>query len=546
MKVQSFQFNAARYAAIVGRRNGVSVVFQGREAATDGKTIVLPQLPQGTMMSPWEAEVFGGYIDHEVCHCRHTDFEVWGSQNGEQLLKFISNLLEDIRVENKQIEAYPGTRRYMDALSIFVDKIDGRAPPSNPEAEALSMIYQEAWQKYRHVEGAPKSELSKVYPEIAALMEELPACDSTKDAMKLAVRIRELLPKNNDGMKPPDAGPLAMLDAGDLEAEATKENLDGKRVQALTKLLVKIEEINNQLINADKEGKPITSSYRMEGTTVLPPSPTARDVWNYKPAPNEICYKVTRDQVSSETNALKKMLHIYLQSRNKKGHYRGLDEGSLDEEQLYGFKFESRLYSQRRVAVAMNTAVLLLIDQSSSMDAGSTIQSTMMIAEALSSVKKIKLKISGFSAAGGMIFGTQAGYGRQNSMTYTTFKAFDEAYDRVKARLGSLTTSGYTPLGCAYGRALGELVHRTEERRVLWLLSDGEPAFQKADPAHSDRIMLERLYRKARAMHIEVKAVYVGTRYVGFLDQCADSVTIVKSTKELPVELLASMRKMMT
>jgi cobaltochelatase CobT len=50
------------------------------------------------------------YLVHEAAHIRHTDFGVFKSACTCPLRKAILNILEDVRIEKRMAESYPGTR----------------------------------------------------------------------------------------------------------------------------------------------------------------------------------------------------------------------------------------------------------------------------------------------------------------------------------------------------------------------------------------------------------------------------------------------------
>lgn len=88
-------------ATTLARKNKVNVKFDNSStAATDGKTITLP------LTSKENSWIVRGYLDHEIGHVRLTDF---GSIPKKTALhKSLWNILEDIRIEHKMAELYPG------------------------------------------------------------------------------------------------------------------------------------------------------------------------------------------------------------------------------------------------------------------------------------------------------------------------------------------------------------------------------------------------------------------------------------------------------
>ena len=75
-------------AAHYGATFGVKVKVGGSTAATDGDTIVVPNVPE-----TYPKAVLWGYLTHEAAHVRLTDFSVWrtAAASGE-LRKHLLNI----------------------------------------------------------------------------------------------------------------------------------------------------------------------------------------------------------------------------------------------------------------------------------------------------------------------------------------------------------------------------------------------------------------------------------------------------------------------
>ena len=108
-----------RLAMILGRKYGVNVVF-GSEPRTNGTTI---HLPHWKIEDPALKNALLGLIVHEAAgHVAQTDFDdlrQWLRHHEHKpeamVLKSISNICEDVRIELKIMESYPGARFYLDA-----------------------------------------------------------------------------------------------------------------------------------------------------------------------------------------------------------------------------------------------------------------------------------------------------------------------------------------------------------------------------------------------------------------------------------------------
>lgn len=116
---------------VFSRDHGVKVMLGGQMAgvSVDAKTIVLPSIPMGAEFTPEEVSVTRGYVDHEAGHKRHTDFGLlkqgkpWQKKCAKYpALHGVFNALEDVRIEGKIIEDYPGAAMNLRATAENVGK----------------------------------------------------------------------------------------------------------------------------------------------------------------------------------------------------------------------------------------------------------------------------------------------------------------------------------------------------------------------------------------------------------------------------------------
>lgn len=116
-----FENSLEKLARILARQYSINVLFEGNRAYTDGKRIVLPQLT--TLTNELKTD-FNGYLDHEVGHCKFTQFDEI-EKTISKLHKEMLNITEDVRIERLMINAYPGTVHHLEPLNKKLrDKID--------------------------------------------------------------------------------------------------------------------------------------------------------------------------------------------------------------------------------------------------------------------------------------------------------------------------------------------------------------------------------------------------------------------------------------
>lgn len=444
----------------------------------------------------------------------------------------------------------------------------------------------------------------ELVPIADIMRNEMPKMASVKDSRGIAEKIFALLPKDVDyGAPPPGAGQkmklcinlsavlsqagkkkpsgkgtpsgeMPMLGATPQEMELCDENGkplsasdkallaaaiealgNGDRTKTMTGTLLEIQEKN------DKEGgtkgavaKPPTgkssgkakesTGYRRSvytGTRILPPVTTMNDEIFVPSTENKARYTSERADLSAEIMATKKMLKIFLMSREKRAYSRGLEEGTFDEEEIPSMLIGNRhIYMEKRDRQTLNTDVGLMIDLSTSMNSSMIRQSGILIAESLDGLRKIKLGIFGFTTNQTYATTLAQDGGRNEGMDIHVFKEFDTPYRKCTGRLGGIGVHGCTPLGEGYAYAFEAMVQRKTKRRVLWLVSDGEPCISIKNPEHNEFLLMKHVHHKCRAYGIETVGLGIGKglRLKEFVDKYVE----IESCSQFPRAVLEMMK----
>lgn len=197
----------ALLARMIGRQHGVDVVFSESvsTAATDKKRIYLPII--ANIGTEDHAALIEGMVDHEAAHCRFTDFDA--AVGCSTMVKRLTNILEDVRIELLQARIYPGCAvnirkalQVMTTLGMFRG-FDASKPVSMPAAFMNFLLldlrakvnqvecFRDFAQSYREVL-EPVVGL-EAFDRIQAVSHQVFAAQSTKDALVIAQEIVELL-----------------------------------------------------------------------------------------------------------------------------------------------------------------------------------------------------------------------------------------------------------------------------------------------------------------------------------------------------------------
>ena len=198
MKGGLFQHEMTETSAVFGRESKINVVFRGNEAYTDGDTITVPSVDALADITDEQRDVMRGYIDHEAGHVRHTDFEYlneWARKNkGNKLLTQTHNALEDIWLERRVMDDYPGATTNLRAVTsevnqTFLDEVDATDERlKDPKFIGPVAITWEGRKSYggetpeQCLDRLPDNIRNNLHKYIKAL----DACETTKDVCTLA------------------------------------------------------------------------------------------------------------------------------------------------------------------------------------------------------------------------------------------------------------------------------------------------------------------------------------------------------------------------
>lgn len=190
-------------AAAYGEKFGVKVLIQGQDAFTDGERIVIPTANPD---DPHYQQIAWGYLTHEAAHIRHTNFDMVQKASSKPIRKALLNIIEDVRIENELAKDYPGTRRSISqVIEYMVDTQqmsvpEQLEPASNLQAwllfrlrchflgqKALTPLYQAVDERVRQL--FPAAAMSR----LSAMLTAVPSLASTGEVLKLVDAIVAML-----------------------------------------------------------------------------------------------------------------------------------------------------------------------------------------------------------------------------------------------------------------------------------------------------------------------------------------------------------------
>ncbi|GHX39115.1 hypothetical protein VCSRO205_1781 [Vibrio cholerae] len=479
-------------AAAYGEKFGVKVLIQGQDAFTDGERIVIPTANPD---DPHYQQIAWGYLAHEAAHIRHTNFDMVQKASSKPIRKALLNIIEDVRIENELAKDYPGTRRSISqVIEYMVDTQqmcvpEQLEPASNLQAwllfrlrchflgqKALTPLYQAVDERVRQL--FPAAAMSR----LSAMLTAVPSLVSTGEVLKLVDAIVSMLEEesrppqdesdadngndigqdasndsnNSSDSQTPEADSSAMGDAAETgdsdnsdQADNLRQALEANAAQFEPDTFAQVAEV----LSEQAEGH--------QGVTPLS-LPQAE-------------HAMLGDEAILTTSAS--------ESAQIRARLRGMVQSSQDNRnhaKRYGLRVathrlaasqagESRLFIQRQPRIAPNAAVHLLVDISGSM--GKPIgegnrkyfhvanEAALALAMALEGIPGVVPAVSYFP-----------GIHQEVSIALLPKQSV-----RHRAACFDQKPRGCTPMAQAMWFAANSLLAQKQKRKLMIVLTDGDP-----------------------------------------------------------------------
>ena len=200
--------------------------------------------------------------------------------------------------------------------------------------------------------------------------------------------------------------------------------------------------------------------------------------------PNVALFEGLYREVSTVIAGLSSRLAFLLRSEASK-RVNDRESGRIDSRALASVRAGNRrVFTEDLVLPGLDVAVLVLLDQSGSMHGGPARRANMTgiaIGEALDRAG-VPFALYGWSEDSGRSVMDSATewektiFTRYEPQIFRSYKHFGEAWRTVRARLGEAIGSGNNDDAGAVRKAAGILLSYKARRRILLVLSDGEPA----------------------------------------------------------------------
>jgi cobaltochelatase CobT len=596
-----FESVIEKIGRILATQYNIEVIFEGSGAYTDGKKIVLPYIEE--MSDEMRADI-NGFLDHEVAHCKFTDFP--------QIKKVISrfhkellNATEDARIEREMVAEFPGVALNLDPLN---EKLRGKLMEkwtSLPWPIRLILGVRDAMEgREVRIDADTKPYLDAALPLVA----KLNAADSTAKMRVVTEEIAKLVKEEMD-KEPEDKGEEKDSEKGKGEgsekgeksesesgddssdkgdgSEGKEEKKDGKKSKGKPskgkgkpekrdeKADSMIDEedsddgssefdkhirdvhsmIDSEIKKAikDDEKKPVSESryeHRKMSSAKHIPSTTRFDkTTDYSGKGDNKEYAALKLEVMKLVSPIKRDLERVLKVKENAKHRSERERGTINARALSklasapGYRTPFKDFTKTETN---NVAVELLIDESGSMsDKIKTAKmSVIAIAEALKALN-IPFEVTGFSS---VFCRKMVDY----SETLGDTSRFNRTSERLElsvfksfdsphiSGITHLESKSQNPDGECLAWAAKRLSQRDEKRKILLVFSDGMPL--TGDGSHT--ILAGDLKRKVETIQksgIEVIGFGIKTKAV---EQFYSDFIVIDTVSDLPKVTMKKMAKM--
>lgn len=479
-------------AAAYGEKFGVKVLIQGQEAFTDGERIVIPTANPD---DPHYQQIAWGYLAHEAAHIRHTNFDMVQKASSKPIRKALLNIIEDVRIENELAKDYPGIRRSISqVIEYMVDTQqmcvpEKSEPASNLQAwllfrlrchflgqKALTPLYQAVDERVRQL--FPAAAMSR----LSAMLTAVPSLASTGEVLKLVDAIVAMLEEesrppqdesdadsgndigqaaSNDSnsssdSQTPETGSSATGDAAETgdsdnadQADNLRQALEASAAQFEPDTFAQVAEVLSEQAEGHQGVTPLS----------LPQAEQAM-------LGDEAILTLSASESAQIRARLRGMVQSSQDNRNHaKRHGLRVATHRLAASQAG----ESRLFIQRQPRIAPNAAVHLLVDISGSM--GKPIgegnrkyfhvanEAALALAMALEGIPGVVPAVSYFP-----------GIHQEVSIALLPKQSV-----RHRAACFDQKPRGCTPMAQAMWFAANSLLAQKQKRKLMIVLTDGDP-----------------------------------------------------------------------
>jgi len=584
-----FSSQLERLARTLTDQFGVTVFCKGDLAYTDGRRIVLPSLPEP--MDPQLERMIIGYLDHEMSHVAFTDFnEVRRFATKHPGFKDMLNAVEDALIERRAMARWPGVRANLDALFHQVRprvlKSVAAAPPFHRFAIAVYLRLCH----HQDLLGL-ESELAG----FEDLLDEFPAVRTTRDAARLSRKLlkrwlkRMTSQQSQSPASPPQTGTETPTesngqDNGESDYGSPSASDESKGVAPDDGSPGSTEQADPD--HGDEDG----ANYDEESGTSADATAAANSAALGSNGGTSLIGEVVAAAINEAMNALDGHDHyrVFTRQYDRIEVVPDADEAAVRALQFTGTDTVRRLrrglanalrsaekcwwrdeqasgqlsprtlhrlcldraslgvFRTRSVVQGKSTAISIALDASGSMSSVKMDVARDALRALLAALHDLKIPTEAFTFTTGDAFdadraASETGisstdirlrFTRLGNLEIGLIKRFEDTLKVAVRRLPNIVGTGLTPIGEALEIGARRLLPRPENRKILLILTDGQPCCESSGSAAF-----------SHAIHVARRISNTGIELVGVgildttLRSIVDNTIVVNQIGGLPAQL---------
>ena len=518
----------AGLARVLTKTHGIEVTVSGDGSYISGNNINIarmPDTPLGRMLST-------GLVTHEIGHKNHTQGDKPPGMHGT-----LTNVIEDIRTELKTIEERPGARFNLDEVTThYVDQ--GSLDPKDLMSAIITkimaygrsrMLNQPAMLK---VEPMADEIMDDAFGEsfikgVETLANKMNLLENTIDSQKLAKEVVDLIlqaeeekkqnsPQGKQGVQgagKPEKGQGKGKAGGNNETgSGGPQNAQEKTIQEML-----AEESNfgdlSELIKNEMNKQAAKATNQQD----IPIEPFIGRVSKASKKLNEV------EAISASSKMRAKMMG-HLQSVKRQPITFGSSGKKLVTNRLYKIGLDDiKIFKRKAETQSVNTAIVIAIDASGSMEGSEYLTNPCAYAihHALYGIKGASVCSVLFQGSGG-------------SKKHPNVKIVTGFTEKPMSENFNIDPDGGTPTPTCIWAARNMLLERKEKRKILLLITDGDPNSVSQTNAAT---------KSAEKAGIEVAAIGINTECVKKLWKASKCI---KTIQELPPAMFEVMESILT
>jgi cobalamin biosynthesis protein CobT len=621
---REYEAGLASTIRVLAEKYNVTVQFVGQamEAKTSSNNVILPKLPDDTIISAADGEIISGFGLHEMGHQIMTDMkygEEWFKKNSQRA-RYLANALEDVRLERAITEILPGTKQKIEATvnKVAEHTLSQIRPGDLKDINKIGPIaitwmgrkrlgYESEYLD-KCLDALPKDIKDRINPWLdklwdiptgvkgLATVDQAVAYQGSRRVMEMASEFEKEEKKENKGKgggapAPGKGGAPGGTGAGPDGKGLPEQTLEQEILDTMDRgkgddteeghevIDPNLSSTVNQLVNKLTKGA-VTGMGAFHGYR---PFTTAWDTWNdrhmtnpwvpggclafrrIKHSDGQAMYTDLSGKLRGTISVMRRKFERLVVSLNTADYEGGKRNGRLHTPRLSRVMVgHTDVFRHRVEGKRVNTAATLLVDLSGSMNGG--VQDDHVIGLRVSKVKMAQLaaialaetlencgvavEVLGFNATGthdpswsqainaacAADANLRLKFDRFAPVDMHIFKAFDESVRQAQTALGNIArcVDGNNPDGESILYAADRLLKREEPKKILMVLSDGQPAYN-----HGHMTNVHQHTRDCVQWCIQQKIHTVGIGIMSdAVQQYYPKYVVLKSISELPGQVM--------